>query len=73
MRLLRPAAAQPAAGRDGVDHSGPRDAAIQITLVNTVVEALDRTQGSIRAVPIDHLMREPLDRRFTYKHRALSA
>ena len=65
VRLLRPAAAQPAAGRDGVDHSGPRDAAIQITLVNTVVEVLDLAQSSIRTVPIDHRVREPLDCRFT--------
>jgi hypothetical protein len=42
---------------DGVNHSGPRIAAIQITPVNTVVEVLDRAQGSIRAVPLDHLTR----------------
>jgi hypothetical protein len=29
--------------------------AIQIALVDTIVEALDRAQGSIRTVPVDHL------------------
>jgi hypothetical protein len=38
-----------------MDDSGPRLAAIQIPFVNTVVEALDRAQGGIRAVPLDHL------------------
>jgi hypothetical protein len=42
---------------DRVDHSGPRVAAIQITSVNTVVEALNRAQGGICAVPLDHLAR----------------
>jgi hypothetical protein len=40
---------------DRVDHSGPRVTAIQITLVDTVVEAFDPAQGGIRAVPLDHL------------------
>jgi hypothetical protein len=40
---------------DRVDHSGPCVAAIQITLVDTVVETLDRTQGGIRTVPFNHL------------------
>jgi len=57
---------------DRVDHSRPCVTAIQIALVNTVVEALDRAQGSIRAVSLDHLTRERLDCRFTYQHCALS-